>query len=576
MRNLLRDRNARLLLTGQAFSLFGDRAMYLVLGIWVKTLTGSNAQAGLVFFVLALPGLIGPALGLVVDRSRKRPLMIATDLSIGTILLSLLFVHGRSDVWIIYAVTLLYGTSGYLFSSARSALLTVLLPAERLADANAALQSFSEGSRLIAPLIGAGIFAAVGGAAVAVLDAATFGCSAVCLALLELDERRPVPSEHHLLAQVTAGMRHVGRSPGLRRIVGALAIALLVVGFAETVIFAVLQYGLHRSPAFLGVLSVAQGVGALAGAATAAAALRRFGDGRTLGLGILLFAAGDSLFLIPLLGPVILGFLIAGIGVSWAVVSFGTAVQLRTPADLQGRVYSAADTLVGMPQTLSIALGAGLVAVVDYRVLIVAMALVTGACGIYMAIAGAPDDVRRPSGGCPRSRAPPSGVDSVPCGPVRAAAASTPTSTRWQPWASTGRRSRSPASWPISGPRLTSPSTASRSPSTWRRPSGRPGTPMRREPCWRRRSRSPRRVAPMPSPTRRGPPWPGSGLSRRSRSAPPAAYMERVYARNASVASAMQAAVSSASSPMRGATTDQFMCPDVAVRAATDAQSTGL
>lgn len=371
--------------------------MYLVLGIWVKTLTGSNAQAGLVFFVLALPGLVGPAFGLVVDRSRKRPLMIATDLSIGAVLLSLLFVHGRREVWVIYAVTLLYGASGYLFSSARSALLTMMLPSERLADANAALQSFSEGSRLIAPLIGAGIFAAVGGAAVAVLDAATFGCSAACLALIELEERRPVASEHHLLAQVTAGVRHIGRSPGLRRIVGALAVALLVVGFAETLIFAVLQYGLHRSPAFLGVLSVAQGVGALAGAVTAAGALRRIGDGRTLGVGVLLFAAGDALFLIPSLAPVILGFAVAGVGISWAVVAFGTAVQLRTPADLQGRVYSAADTLVSTPQTLSIALGAALVTVVDYRVLIVAMGVVTGACGIFMAVAGAPDDPVAPA-----------------------------------------------------------------------------------------------------------------------------------------------------------------------------------
>jgi MFS family permease len=399
MRSLVGDRNTRLLLTGQALSLFGDRSMYLVLAIWVKTLTGSNAQAGLVFFVLALPGLIGPAFGLAVDRMRKRPLMIATDLTIGLVLLSLLLVHGRGDVWIIYAVTLLYGASGNLFSSARSALLTILLPAERLADANAALQTFSEGSRLIAPLIGAGIFAAVGGAAVAGLDAATFGFSALCLGLLELREQRPVPSEHHLLVQVTAGVRHIARSPGLRRIVASLAVALLVVGFAETVIFAVLQYALHRPPAFLGVLSVAQGVGALAGAVTAAGTLRRFGDGRTLGLGMLLFAVGDSLFLIPALVPVVLGFGLAGVGVSWAVVAFGTAVQLRTPPELQGRVYSAADTVVGTPQTLSIALGAALVTVVDYRVLILAMGLVTGACGVFMIVAGAPDDaVAEPPG----------------------------------------------------------------------------------------------------------------------------------------------------------------------------------
>src|SRR5215831_5520640 len=164
-------------MAGQALSLFGDRAMFLVLGIWAKTLTGSNAQAGLVFFVLIVPGLIAPAFGLAVDRLRKRPLMIATDVAIGLVLLSLLFVHDRSDIWIIYVVT---------FLSGQSALLTRMLPPEQLGEANGWLQTFSEGSRLIAPLIGAALFAAVGGAAVAVLDAATFGVAAACLAMLRL------------------------------------------------------------------------------------------------------------------------------------------------------------------------------------------------------------------------------------------------------------------------------------------------------------------------------------------------------------------------------------------------------
>ena len=119
------------------------------------------------------------------------------------------------------------------------------------------------------------------------------------------------------------------------------------------------------------MLSVAQGVGAIAGGVTASAALRRFGDGRTLGVGVLLFAAGDALFLVPSLAPVLVGFAVGGAGLSWAVVSFGTAIQLRTPADLQGRVYSAADMVLGTPQTLSIALGAALITIVDYRFMIV-------------------------------------------------------------------------------------------------------------------------------------------------------------------------------------------------------------
>src|SRR5947208_8854024 len=83
MRRLLAHRDTRLLLLGQSLSLLGDRAMFLALGIWVKTLTGSNAAAGMVFFVYIAPALAAPLAGLLVDRVRRRRLMIVTDLSIG-------------------------------------------------------------------------------------------------------------------------------------------------------------------------------------------------------------------------------------------------------------------------------------------------------------------------------------------------------------------------------------------------------------------------------------------------------------------------------------------------------------
>ncbi len=384
MRRLLAHRDARLLIVGQTLSVFGDRAMFLALGVWVKTLTGSSAAAGLVFFAFALPGLISPVFGLIVDRVRRRPMMIALDLAGAVMLLSLLFVRGPGQVWLIYTVTLLYGTIGFLFYSAQSAYLTRLLPAELLGDANAILQTTGEGMRLIAPLVGAGLFAAFGGPAVAVMDAVTFVISAGFLAAIHLREERPQPSEHHLREQVMAGVRHIARSQGLRRIVITTGTALAVVGFAETVVFAVIQHGLHRPPAFLGILSSAQGVGAVAGGIVAGTMLRRVGDGRTVGLGMLLFAVGDSLLLIPNVVVVLAGFTIAGSGVSWAVVGYYTAVQVRTPIDLQGRVYSAGDMVVGVPQTLSIALGAALISIVDYRLLIVVMSIVTALCGLYL------------------------------------------------------------------------------------------------------------------------------------------------------------------------------------------------
>ena len=56
------------------------------------------------------------------------------------------------------------------------------------------------------------------------------------------------------------------------------------------------------------------------------------------------------------------------------VVAITTALQRRTPGPVQGRVFTAFEFLAGGPQLLSIAAGAALVAVVDYRVLLVVMA----------------------------------------------------------------------------------------------------------------------------------------------------------------------------------------------------------
>src|SRR5213080_4294275 len=132
MRRVLGIRDARLFLAGWSLSVFGDWAMFIVLGVWTKDLTKSNSAAGLVFFALALPSLLSPLAGLVVDRLPRRPLLIWTYAAEAVVVLSLLFVHDRGDVWIIYAVTVFYGAAGTFAASARSALMTVMLPRELL------------------------------------------------------------------------------------------------------------------------------------------------------------------------------------------------------------------------------------------------------------------------------------------------------------------------------------------------------------------------------------------------------------------------------------------------------------
>jgi MFS family permease len=384
VRKLLTYRDARLLIAGQTLSAFGDFALWIVMAVWMKTLTGSNWRAGLVFFVLALGNLAAPLGGLLADRVRRRPLMIVTDFALGAAVLVLLFVHDRGDAWLIYLVALLYGVGGSVFFPARSALLRLMLPEELLADANGVLSSTQQGVRIVAPLAGAALYGAFGGGVVAILDAATFAASALFLGLMRISEEKPQPEEQHFVAEVTAGFRHVWRTLPLRQLVAGVSVALLVVGFSETLIFFVI-HRVGEPPKFFGVMATLQGIGAIAGGIMAGSVVRRFGDLKTAGIGLALFGVCSLILTLPTLGLVLIAFPVAGIGLVWVLVAYGTALQTRTPLVIQGRVSSAADLVATLAQTTSIATGAALSVIVDYRVLFVVMATVLGGSGLYLA-----------------------------------------------------------------------------------------------------------------------------------------------------------------------------------------------
>ena len=125
-------------------------------------------------------------------------------------MLPLLLVDDRGDVWILYAVTLAYGFSFSVLGAGGSALLATMLPADELADANGILQTAREGLRLVAPLAGAALFTAAGGAAVALLDVATFVLAAAALACMRVTEPAPAPRTGRALAELAAGTRTSG------------------------------------------------------------------------------------------------------------------------------------------------------------------------------------------------------------------------------------------------------------------------------------------------------------------------------------------------------------------------------
>jgi MFS family permease len=379
----LRNRQFRRLFVGQSLSFFGDTVLFLSLGILAKQLTGSNAQAGAIFLMLALPSLAAPLTGYLIDRVRRRPLMIAVDLATCLAVLPLLMVHEPGQAWVIDVVALLYGLSLNLISGARTGLVKDMLPGELLGSANALLATVGQGLRLVAPLVGAGLLAAFGITAVVLLDLATFLIAVVALSLIRVEESAPEP-RGRLREDLAAGFRHVRRTPLLLQLMVTSGIAFSVLGFYDTIIFAVVDNGLHRPATLVGVLLSVQGAGSVLGGIVSAPILRRAGPGPLVGLGMVAVAAGALLLVSQSLPVVAAGFLLDGLALPWLVVGFMTALQRWTPPRLQGRAMAVTYVSLDLPQALSIGAGALLISFVDYRALLAVMATVVIACGAVL------------------------------------------------------------------------------------------------------------------------------------------------------------------------------------------------
>jgi MFS family permease len=326
---------------------------------------------------------------MLADRFPRKRLLVLSNALLVPIILSLLLVGGPDQVWLVYLVVLLYGSCGYLTAAAQSGIIRAMLRDDQLAKGNGILSTIDNALRLVSPLVGTALYVWIGPQAVVALTAACFAIAAVILAGLSVASsavpRAAIAGFRGYLRELGAGFAQLYRVPPLRLLTIAIVVAFGATGILNIAVFAVLD-GMQADAAVLGVLMPLQGAGAVAGGALSALVVTRFGEGRAAALGMVLVAIGTA----PLLGPSVwlagAGMVIMGIGLPIVVVSFVTLRQRSTPDELQGRTAAAGNVAFNVPQTAVSIAGAGMLAVVDYRVLI-ALTIVALVAGGVVALA---------------------------------------------------------------------------------------------------------------------------------------------------------------------------------------------
>src|SRR5690625_3933365 len=337
----LRHRGFRQLSTAWVFTNLADSALYLMVAVWVKDLTGSNGAAGFVFAALGLATFLAPCLGQLAARVSRKWLLVAGNAVMTAVVLSLVLVRDAGDVWLVYAVTMVYGAMGFLTAAAQSGLVRDLLEDDELAGGNGLLATVDQTFRLLSPLVGTALYVAAGPRAVVLVTAACFAVTAVLLARLEVVETPREPTaDIRFGTELAAGLHHVRRTAPL----GALTFALAVL-------------------AGLTAARLIARVGA-AGAVAAGLGLMALGMLPFVLIGLLALPTAAAL------AGAAAGLVLVGLGAPWAVVAFVTIRQQLTPPRLQVRVAAPTNIALHLPQTLAPMLAAPVDGAVDYRLLV--------------------------------------------------------------------------------------------------------------------------------------------------------------------------------------------------------------
>jgi MFS family permease len=338
---LLRTREFRLLFSGQAVSVLGDRMAVLALAFAVLEIGGSASDVGLVLAAGAFP-LVATVLagGVVADRVSRRAVMVVADLvrvaSQGV--MAALLIAGVAEVWMLALVAGVTGAATGFFSPASTGLLPEVVLAEQLQPANALRSSAVSAGEILGPAVGGVLVAAAGAGWAIAIDAVTFAVSAACLAMLRVPTR--VAAQR---SSFVADLREGWVAFRSRRWVWTFVLYFTIVNLlwgAWGVLGPIVAERDLGGAAAWGAILAAVGVGALAGSLLAA----QVKPSRPL----LLAALADGLFALPLAflaaaapAPLIAcGALLSGAGMALAISVWETTLQRHVPGESLSRVSS--------------------------------------------------------------------------------------------------------------------------------------------------------------------------------------------------------------------------------------------
>jgi len=352
-----------MLWSGQAISLFGSQLVQFALIWWLTQETGSATVLAMASLVGLLPQvLLGPFVGVLVDRWNRRVVMLVADsmVALATVALGLLFWMGNIQIWHVFVILFIRALAGAFHWPAMQASVVLMVPEEHLTRVQGLNQMMQGALNIVSAPVGALLLAVLPIQGILAIDVITAVIAIIILFFIFV----PQPENQHIQSaqslrefnrefqkDLKAGLRYVWSWPALMMIMVMAMFINLLLNPAFSLLPLLVTGHFGGGALQLGFLESMFGLGLVFGgillglwggfkrkAVTSMCGL--------IGMGLAALVVGftpPTMFYVAVLGAFVLGYMNSFVnGPLFAIL------QTVVAPEMQGRVFTLIGSLSGL------------------------------------------------------------------------------------------------------------------------------------------------------------------------------------------------------------------------------------
>jgi len=345
-----------LLLGGFGFSYLGNWIYLVALNLMVWHLTYSATAVAGIFIVGPIARILTNFVaGSIIDRSNKRNIMIAMDITRGLIVFLMPFM---TSIWLIYSLLFLANIASSFFGPSSTYYIAKYVQDDDKQRFNALLGTLNSGSFMLGPAI-AGVFIAVFNISIAIwINSVTFFvCAWVISRLPNIEEevkgKRVMLTMSVIISDFKMVWHFIKQHPNFLKFFMAYQIALMVAFALDSQEMTFIKNNLLASDSLYGVLVSIAGVGAIVGGFLAIALVHKFSIATYIGVGLTCtmlsytaFYASSNIWFATAC------FITLGVFMAFSNTGYDTVYQKNIPPHLMGRFGSSVSLVQSVIQIL--------------------------------------------------------------------------------------------------------------------------------------------------------------------------------------------------------------------------------